>query len=153
MKLACWFDVNDHYFLKSILYDDQLVNFFQIDRVVFQNFWVFVLETLCSSQFCEFELNCTALGHASCHLIYTCIIQIFVQYLFCANLQSALVFFVLCVLFLILALRLGKLEPIGPPPLPLSLPLGVRCLGMTKAERPLRIWIVSIRFGLSVLWF
>ena len=62
---------------------------------------------------------------------------------FCANLQSALVvflfLFLLCVLVLILALCLGKLEPIGPPPFPLSLPLGVRCLGMTKAEWPLRI--------------
>ena len=49
MKLACSFDVIGHYFLKSILYDDQLVNIFQIDQVVFQNFGVFVLETLCSS--------------------------------------------------------------------------------------------------------
>ena len=57
MKLACWFDVIGHYFMKSTLYDDQLVNFFQIDQVVFQNFGVFVLETLCSSQFCDFELN------------------------------------------------------------------------------------------------
>ena len=56
MKLACSFDVIDHYFLKSSLYDDQLVNIFQIDQVVFQNFGVFVLKTLCSSQFCEFEL-------------------------------------------------------------------------------------------------
>ena len=46
MKLACWFDVIGHYFLKYILYDDQLVNIFQIDQVVFQNFGVFVLETL-----------------------------------------------------------------------------------------------------------
>ena len=52
-----------------------------------------------------------------------------------------LVFFVplLCVLVLILAPCLGKLEPIGPLPLPLSLPLGVRCLGMIRAERPLSL--------------
>ena len=56
MKLACSIDVIGHYFLKSILYDDQLVNIFQIDQVVFQNFVVFVLKTLCSSQFCGFEL-------------------------------------------------------------------------------------------------
>ena len=56
MKLACSIDVIGHYFLKSILYDDQLVNIFQIDQVLFQNFGVYVLETLCSSQFCEFEL-------------------------------------------------------------------------------------------------
>ena len=43
----------------------------------------------------------------------------------------------LYVLVLILAPCLGKLEPIGPLPLPLSLPLGVRCLGMMSAERPL----------------
>ena len=47
MKLACWFDVIGQYFLQSILYDDQLVQFFQIDQVVFQNFGVFVLKTLC----------------------------------------------------------------------------------------------------------
>ena len=41
IKLTCWFDVIGHYFLKSILYDDQLVNIFQIDQVVFQNFGVF----------------------------------------------------------------------------------------------------------------
>ena len=73
---------------------------------------------------------------------------VFVLYFSCANLQSVLgiflfcffFFFVplLCVLVLILTPCLGKLEPIGPPPLPLSLSLGVRCLGMTKAERPLR---------------
>ena len=47
-------------------------------------------------------------------------------------------FFLLCVFVLILAPCLGRLEPIGPPPLPLSLPLGVSCLGMTKAERSMR---------------
>ena len=68
----------------------------------------------------------------------------FCSIFFCANLQSTLgVFFfcfvpLLCVLVLILAPYLGKLEPIGPLPLPLGPPLGVRCLGMTKAERPLR---------------
>ena len=56
MKLACSIDVIGHYFLKSILYDDQLVNIFEIDQVVFQHFGVFVLKTLCSSQFCGFEL-------------------------------------------------------------------------------------------------
>ena len=56
MKLACSIDVIGHYFLKSILYDDQLVNIFQIDQVVFQNFGVFMLKTLCLTQFCGFEL-------------------------------------------------------------------------------------------------
>ena len=70
----------------------------------------------------------------------------FVLYFLCANLQSALgIFFLfffvplLCVLVLILAPCLGKLEPIGPLPLPLSLPLGVRCLGMISTKRPLRL--------------
>ena len=57
IKLACWIDVIDHYFMNSTLRDDQLVNFLQIEQVVFQNFGVFLLETLCSSQFCEFELK------------------------------------------------------------------------------------------------
>ena len=58
MKLACCFDVIDHYILYSTLCDDQLVNFLQIEQVVFQILG-FLLETLCSSQFCEFELNWT----------------------------------------------------------------------------------------------
>ena len=44
MKLACWSDVIGYYFLKSILYDDQLVNIIQIDQVVFQNFGVFFIK-------------------------------------------------------------------------------------------------------------
>ena len=56
MKLACRIDVIDHYFMYSILCDDQLVNLLEIEQVVFQIFWV-LLETLCSSQFCELELN------------------------------------------------------------------------------------------------
>ena len=36
--------------------DDQFVNLLQIEQVVFQILG-FLLETLCSSQFCEFELK------------------------------------------------------------------------------------------------
>ena len=70
---------------------------------------------------------------------------VFVLYFFLVLTCSLpLVFFcvfvpLLCVLVLILAPCLGKLEPIGPLPHPLSLPLGVRCLGMIEAERPLRL--------------
>ena len=42
MKLACRIDVNDHYFMYSILCDDQLVNLLEIEQVVFQIFWGFV---------------------------------------------------------------------------------------------------------------
>ena len=38
MKLACWIDVIDHYFLKSILYDDQLVNFYKLIKWFFKFF-------------------------------------------------------------------------------------------------------------------
>ena len=72
----------------------------------------------------------------------------FVLYFFYANLQSALGFFfffflisyfvLLCVIVLILAPCLERLEQIGHPSFPLSLPLGVSYLGMTKAERFLR---------------
>ena len=55
MKLACQIDVCGHYFLNSIMCDDQFVNSFQIDQVVFQILG-FLLIPLCSSQFCEFEL-------------------------------------------------------------------------------------------------
>ena len=63
MKLACCIDVIDHFYLFSLMCDDQFVNLLQIEQVVFQ-ILEFLLETLCSSQFCEFELNCTALEHA-----------------------------------------------------------------------------------------
>ena len=46
MKLACWIDVIDHYNLSSNLCDDQLVNFLQIELVVFQIFWGFVRNSM-----------------------------------------------------------------------------------------------------------
>ena len=49
MKLACYIDVIDHLYLLSLMCDDQFVNLLQNVQVVFQNFWVFLLETLCSS--------------------------------------------------------------------------------------------------------
>ena len=55
MKLAYQIDVFGHYFCYSIMCDDQFVNIFQIDQVVFQILGFFVLIPLCSSQFCEFE--------------------------------------------------------------------------------------------------
>ena len=105
----------------------------------------FLLETLCSSQFCEFELqielNFTALEHASWHLtihasysflLFYIYIYIYI-FFFMLTCNLPLIFFILlCVFVLILALCLGRLEPIGPPPLPLTLPLGVSCLGMQK---------------------
>ena len=54
MKLACCIDVIDHLYLFSLMCDDQFVNLLQIVQVVFQ---ILGLETLCSSQFCEFELK------------------------------------------------------------------------------------------------
>ena len=74
MKLACWFDVIGHYFLKSILYDDQLVNVFQIDQMVFQIFGFYLYVQANFVNLNLFGLNCTALGHASCHLNCSCII-------------------------------------------------------------------------------
>ena len=46
MKLVCWIDVIDHYFMYSTLCDDQLVNFLQIEQVVFQIFGVFVRNSM-----------------------------------------------------------------------------------------------------------
>ena len=46
MKLACRIDVIDHYFMYSILCDDQLVNLLQIEQVVFQIFGVFVRSSM-----------------------------------------------------------------------------------------------------------
>ena len=56
MKLACCIDIIDHFYLFSLMCDDQFVNLLQIEQVVFQILG-FLLETLCSSQFCEFELK------------------------------------------------------------------------------------------------
>ena len=56
MKLACCIDVIDHFYLFSLMCDDQFVNLLQIEQVVFQ-ISGFLLETLCSSQFCEFEIK------------------------------------------------------------------------------------------------
>ena len=160
MKLACWIAVINHSKLFSNLCDDQLVNFFKNIQVVLK-FLGFLLETLCSSQFCELELKLNLI-----HCFSTCIMSFnlfkhhiaFDLYL-CANLQSALGF--LCFFFflsfwcvflvLILAPCLGKLELIWFPLL-LCLPLGFSFLRTTVVERLLRNWTVSVRFGLSVLW-
>ena len=56
MKLACCIDVIDHFYLFSLMCDNQFVNLLQIEQVVFQILG-FLLETLCSSQFCELEFN------------------------------------------------------------------------------------------------
>ena len=144
MKLACWIDVIDHYNLSSNLCDDQLVNFLQIEQVVFSKNFGVLLETLCSSQFCELELilNLFSLHYSMHHDIYLFMHHIdFFLYFFCANLQSTLCFFFwfcFCVFVLTLAPCLGKLEPIGHLPLLLSLPLGVSCFRGTKAESYMR---------------
>ena len=49
IKLACWIDVIDNYFMYSTLCDDQLVNFLQIEQVVFQIFGVFVRNSMFKS--------------------------------------------------------------------------------------------------------
>ena len=57
----------------------------------FSNFGFFLLETLCSSQFREFELSFTAFEHASWHLTVHASNR-FLFYFFRANLQSAIGF-------------------------------------------------------------
>ena len=49
IKLTCWIDVIDLYFMYSILCDDQLVNFLRIERMVFQIFGVFVRNSMFKS--------------------------------------------------------------------------------------------------------
>ena len=56
MKLACCFDVIGHSNQFSSLCNDQLVNLFWKINKWIKFFLVFLLETLCSSQFCEIEL-------------------------------------------------------------------------------------------------
>ena len=165
MKLVCWFDIIDHSKLFSILWNDQLVNFFKNIQVVLIFFLGFYLETLCSSQFCEFELNLDLIFYlSSCIMSFNLFmhhIVLLVLYFFCANLLFTLGFvfflflfpiFAVCSCSLILAPCLGRLELIGFPLPLLCLHLGFSCLGTSVLVRLLRNLIVSVRFGLSVLW-
>ena len=45
MKLAYQIDVSGHYFCYYIMCNDQFINIFQIDQVVFQ-IWVFCVKSL-----------------------------------------------------------------------------------------------------------
>ena len=100
MKLACWFDVIDHSKLFSNLCDGQLVNFFIKKKKTFKWFYFFFffgfwLETLCSSQFCEFELKLNLI-----HCFSTCIMSF---NLFMHHIAFVLYFFMLaCSLPLVL---------------------------------------------------
>ena len=105
MKLACWIAVINHSKLFSNLCDDQLVNFFKNIQVVLK-FLGFLLETLCSSQFCEFELILNWI-----HCFSTCIMSfnLFMHHIafdlyLCANLQSALGFVFISSFYLLCAL-------------------------------------------------
>ena len=121
------------------------------------------METLYSSQCCEFELILNLIYClSSCIMSFNLFmhhIVLIVLYFF-ANLQSALSFvfflflfpiFVVCSCFLILAPCLGSLELIGFPLPLLCLLLGFSYLGTSILVRLMRNLIVSVRFGLSVL--
>ena len=96
-------DIIDHSKLFSNLCDDQLVNFFKNIQVVLK-FLEFLLGTLCSSKFCEFELKLNLI-----HCFSTCIMSfnLFMHHIafdlyLCANLQSALGFVFFFSLFILL---------------------------------------------------
>ena len=128
------------------------------------NFLGFYLETLCLSQFCEFELILNLIYClSSCIMSFNLFmhhIVLLVLYFVCANLQSAHWFcfflflfpiFAVCSCSLILAPCLGRLELIGFPLPLLCLHLGFSCLGTSVLVRLMRNLIVNVRFGLSVL--
>ena len=116
----------------------------------FFKFLGFLLETLCSSHFCQIELNLNLIAlHSDMHhdSYFVHASYSFCSISFCANLQSAigfcfsswfLFFHLFCILVLILAPCLGRLELIGFPLLHLCLPLGVSFLRTIIVERPLR---------------
>ena len=83
------------------------------------------------------------------HASYRRLFYIFVFVLTCS--LPLVLFFVLslCVLILILAPCLGKLELIGPLPLPLSLPLELSCLRMISVEKPMTLCTVGVKSGLG----
>ena len=111
----------------------------------FSLFWKFLLETLYSSQFCEFEHKLNLI-----HCFSTCIISfnlfmhhiVFVLYFFVLTCSLPLVlivsfvslYFVVCFLVLILAPCLGRLELIWFPLLLLCLLLGFSFLRTNVVE-------------------
>ena len=126
------------------------------------NFLGFLLETLYSSQFCEFELNLDLIHcFSSCIMSFNMFMHYivpFVLYFFVLTCSLPLVlffffFFSFCcvLLVLILAPCLGRLELIWFPLPLLCLLLGFSCLETSVVVRLLRNLIVSVRFGLSVL--
>ena len=141
IKLACCFDVIDHFNQFSNLCNGQLVIFLKKLTSGLNFFWGFSQKLYAQANFVSLNLiwtKFTALAHASCHLICSCIIQFFF-------------FFFLVLLFLILAPCLGRLELLGFPLPLLYLLLGFNCLGMSVCVRPMRNLIVNVRFWLSVL--
>ena len=124
-------------------------------------FFLFLLETLCSSQFCEFELNLDIIFYiSSCIVSFNMFMHHIVLLVLFFWLTCSLPLVCFCcfshffvLLFLILAPCLGRLELIGFPLPLLCLLLGFSCLGMSVRVRPMRNLIVYVRFGLSVLWF
>ena len=57
MKLACCIDVIDHFYLFSLMCDDQFINLLQIEQVVFQILGFFVKKLYAQANFVNLSLN------------------------------------------------------------------------------------------------
>ena len=127
---------------------------------MFEFFFGFLLETLCSSQFCVFELN---LDFFFC--ISSCIISfnmfmhhivLLVLYFFWLTCSLPLVLFLLFFPFFCALVPYSSTMPRKtranrvPSTLAVS-PPRVQLLGISMRVRPMRNLIVNVRFGLSVL--
>ena len=128
----------------------------------FSKFWGFWYKLYAQVNFVILNLNWTC-SHCirACimTLYYSCIIYIFFYIFFVLTCSLPLVFFFLFFLVLSLCLVLtlapclGRLEPIGQPPLHLSLPFRVSCFRVRKTRSCMRLWTLRERFGLSVRFY
>ena len=57
MKLACCIVVIDHFYLFSLMCDDQFINLLQIEQVVFQILGFFVKKLYAQANFVNLSLN------------------------------------------------------------------------------------------------
>ena len=125
-------------------------------------FFGFLLETLYSSQFCEFELNLDLIFCiSSCIISFNMFmhhIVLLVLYFFWLTCSLPLVLFLLFFPFFCALVPYSSTMPRKtranrvPSTLAVSLPR-VQLLGISMRVRPMRNLIVNVRFGLSVLWF
>ena len=134
-----------------------MINLLGFVKMGFLNFGVFDVNSILKPilwSWNKIEPILTALEHASCVNIVHALYRIVISILFCANLQSALGFFllffpsILCLSFYSIASCLGRLKLIGNPPLLVPQPLIVSGSWVRKTRKLMRSWTFIRTFGL-----